>query len=98
MHHPHPRSRQKRFNVKACRKIQKIVDRNTDSSEGVITLTTKKPVGSYESLKVSDRDLCGDQATGVIEDKSDNDMSTISDYDIINGGFDETPPKLFLLN
>ena len=31
----------------------------------------------------------------MIEDKSDNDMSTISDYDIINGGFDETPPKLF---
>ena len=30
----------------------------------------------------------------MIEDKSGNDMSTVRDNDIINGGFDETPPKL----
>ena len=30
----------------------------------------------------------------MIEDKSGNDMKTVRDYEIINGGFDETPPKL----
>ena len=84
----------KRFKVKAGRKSQKIVDITTDPSEGVITLTTKKPVGSYESLKVSYKDLGGDQTKAVIEDKSGNDMKTVRDYEIINGGFDETPPKL----
>ena len=84
----------KRFKVKAGRKSQKIVDINTDPSEGVITLTTQKPVGSYESLKVSYKDLGGDQTKAVIEDKSGNDMKTVRDYEIINGGFDETPPKL----
>ena len=84
----------KRFKVKAGRKSQKIVGINTDPSEGLITLTTKKPVGSYESIKVSYKDLGGDQSTTVIEDKSGNDMKTVRDYEIINGGFDETPPKL----
>ena len=84
----------KRFKVKAGRKSQKIVGINTDPSEGIITLTTKKPVGSYESLKVSYKDLAGDQTKDVIEDKSGNDMDTIRDFEIINGGFNETPPKL----
>jgi uncharacterized repeat protein (TIGR02059 family) len=83
-----------RFKVKAGRKSQNIVGISTDPSEGVITLTTKNPVGSYESLKVSYKDLGGDQTKSVIEDKSGNDMGTISDFEIINGGFDETPPKL----
>jgi hypothetical protein len=84
----------KRFKVKAGRKSQKIIGINTDPSEGIITLTTKKPVGSYESLKVSYKDLAGDQTKDVIEDKSGNDMDTIRDFEIINGGFNETPPKL----
>jgi uncharacterized repeat protein (TIGR02059 family) len=84
----------KRFKVKAGRKSQKIIGINTDPSEGFITLTTKKPVGSYESLKVSYKDLAGDQTEDVIEDKSGNDMKTVRDYEIINGRFDETPPKL----
>ncbi len=81
-----------RFKVKAGRKSQKIVGINTDPSEGVITLTTKKSVASYESIEVSYKDLRGDQTKAVIEDKFGNDMKTVRDYEII--GFDETPPKL----
>ena len=84
----------KRFKVKAGRKSQKIVDINTDPSEGVITLTTQKPVGSYESLKVSYKDLGADQTDAVIEDKSGIYMKPVRGYEIINGGFDETPPNL----
>ncbi len=85
-----------RFKVKADRKSKKsrIVGVSTDPSEGVITLTTNTPFDSCESLKVSYKDLEGDQSTAVIEDKSGNDMSTIRDYEIINGGFNKTPPKL----
>ena len=82
----------KRFEVKVGRESQKIVGIDTDPSEGVVTLTTQKPVASFESIKVSYRDLNGDQTKSVIEDEFGNDMKTIRDYEII--GLDETPPKL----
>ena len=82
----------KRFKVKAGRKKLKIADIDTDPSEGIITLTTKKALDSYQSLKVTYKDLAGDQSQSVIEDKSGNDMKTVRDYEII--GYDETPPQL----
>lgn len=84
----------KRFKVKAGRKKQKISNIDTDPSEGFITLTMEKLIGFYDSLTVSYKDLAGDQTKTVIEDKSGNDMASVRDYKIINGGYDVTPPKL----
>ena len=84
----------KRFNVNAGRKKQRIIDVSSDAAEGLVTLTTQKPIGSYESIKVSYKDLGGDQTQGVIEDKAGNDMVTVRDFEIINGGYEEIPPKL----
>ena len=84
----------KRFKVKAGRKNQRIIEVDTDQSEGVITLTTKKFIGNHESIKVSYRDLQGDQIKGVIEDKAGNDMTSVRDFEIINGGYEDIPPKL----
>ena len=84
----------KRFKVKAGHKNQRIVDISTDAAEGTITLTTQKPIGNYESIKVTYKDLRGDQVQGVIEDKAGNDMATVRDFEIINGGYEEIPPEL----
>lgn len=54
----------------------------------------EKLIGFYDSLTVSYKDLAGDQTKTVIEDKSGNDMASVRDYKIINGGYDVTPPKL----
>ena len=84
----------KRFTVKAGRKKQRIIDVSTDAAEGMVTLTTQKPIDSYETIKLSYKDLGGDQTRGVIEDKAGNDMATVRDFEIINGGYEEIPPKL----
>ena len=84
----------KRFSVKAGKKKQKLIGVETDPSEGTITLTTQKPVGSYESILVSYKDLAGDQNTSVIEDVTGNDMKTIKNFEILNSGYEEIPPEL----
>ena len=83
-----------RFKAKAGRKKLRIVDINTDAAEGIITLTTNKSIGYYESIFVTYADLAGDQIKGVIEDVAGNDMKTIRDFEIINGGYEEIPPKI----
>lgn len=84
----------KRFSVKAGKKKQKLIGVDTDPSEGTITLTTKKSVGSYESILVSYKDLAGDQNSSVIEDVTGNDMKTIKGFEILNSGYEEIPPEL----
>lgn len=84
----------KRFTVRAGRKKQQVTDVATDSAEGIVMLTTKTTIGTYESVKVTYRDLAGDQTQGVIEDQAGNDMKTVRDFEIINGGYEEIPPKL----
>ena len=84
----------KRFKVKAGKKKQKIIDVVTDPSEGIITLTTQKFMGDQQSIFVSYRDLQGDQTKGVVEDTAGNDLSSFKDFEIINGSYEEIPPKL----
>ena len=84
----------RRFKVKSANKKQKILDVSTEPEDGIVLLTTKKDLSLQESVFVSYRDLSGDQVTGVVEDLTGNDMTTIKEFEIASGGNDAIAPMV----
>ena len=82
----------RRFKVKAAGKKQRILDVSIEPDDGIILLTTKKPLDMQQSIFVSYMDIGGDQVEKVVEDMAGNDMATVNDFEIISGGNDSTAP------
>ena len=84
----------RRFKVKAGKKTLDIDSVDLEADDGVVNLRAKRDLSAYESLKVTYKDLKGDQSWGVIEDESGNDVKTFENFLLENPNYDDTPPVL----
>ena len=84
----------RRFKIESVNKKQKILDISTEPDEGLIILTTKRDLDLQEKLLISYRVLRGDQVEGIIEDLKGNDMTSISNFELVPSGNDSIAPKV----
>ena len=84
----------RRFKIVAGKKKQKINSIEMDPDSGSATINLKKPVDLYDEITLSYKDLRGDQDSGVVQDKSGNDLITTKGYKIFNANSNDTPPEL----
>ena len=84
----------RRFKLMAGKKKQKINSIEMDPDNGSATINLKKSVDLYDSITLSYKDLKGDQDSGVVQDKSGNDLISTKGYKIFNANSNDMPPEL----
>ena len=84
----------RRFKIVAGRKKQKISSIDIDQDNGSAIINLKRSVDFYDTITLSYKDLRGDQDSGVVQDKSGNDLITTKGYKILNANSNDLPPEL----
>ena len=83
-----------RFNIFHGKKRLKLQVIENNFKDGILNLKLKKDFISQDDLRLKYTDLIGNQQQKIVQDKSGNDLKSISKFRVNNYIVDEKPPEI----
>ncbi|MBM5790516.1 MAG: VWA domain-containing protein [Cyanobacteria bacterium M_surface_10_m1_298] len=79
------------FTVRSNGRTISVSEVKSAPDSGLVSLVLSSAVAFGDDVQLSYKDLAGDQATKVLQDKAGNDLATFSNATVVNNTFETTP-------
>ena len=73
-----------KFQVKDGKRLLRVKDASIDANEGTVTLNLNRDVTYYDDLRITYKDLVGNQTDGVVQDTFGNDLGSLNQFLVKN--------------
>ena len=71
-----------KFQVKVGRRLLRVRDAIINPNEGTVTLDLDRDVSYYDHLRITYKDLVGDQVDGGVQDSFGNDLRSLNEFKV----------------